>query len=139
MFVQLAKAVVGDCRRFLENAHGGFIGLVGLIIALFQALTTIQEMTLTFVPKILVIFVSMILFLPFIRHFAGILSRKFVQEPTPVTGFIHAVPENIPDVALPALAKEVAGLIRTVLDHNRAALELFTSKSKVDSNQLQKR
>ena len=28
--------------------------LVGLIIALFQALTTIQEMTLTFVPKILV-------------------------------------------------------------------------------------
>jgi flagellar biosynthesis protein FliQ len=39
--------------------------LIGLIIALFQALTTIQEMTLTFVPKILIIFVSMILFLPF--------------------------------------------------------------------------
>jgi flagellar biosynthetic protein FliQ len=39
--------------------------LIGLIIALFQALTTIQEMTLTFVPKILVIFVSMIVFLPF--------------------------------------------------------------------------
>ncbi|MBL94686.1 MAG: Flagellar biosynthetic protein FliQ [Alphaproteobacteria bacterium MarineAlpha3_Bin5] len=38
---------------------------VGLIIALFQALTTIQEMTLTFVPKILVIFVSIIVFLPF--------------------------------------------------------------------------
>ncbi len=39
--------------------------LIGLVIALFQALTTIQEMTLTFVPKILVIFVSLILFLPF--------------------------------------------------------------------------
>jgi len=39
--------------------------LIGLIIALFQALTTIQEMTLTFVPKILVIFVAMIVFLPF--------------------------------------------------------------------------
>lgn len=39
--------------------------LIGLIIALFQALTTIQEITLTFVPKILVIFVSLILFLPF--------------------------------------------------------------------------
>ncbi len=39
--------------------------LIGLIIALFRALTTIQEMTLTFVPKILVIFVSLILFLPF--------------------------------------------------------------------------
>ena len=39
--------------------------LVGLIIALFQALTQIQEMTLAFVPKILVIFVSMLIFMPF--------------------------------------------------------------------------
>ena len=38
---------------------------IGLIIALFQALTTIQEMTLTFVPKIIVIFVAIIVFLPF--------------------------------------------------------------------------
>ncbi len=39
--------------------------VVGLIISLFQALTTIQEITLTFVPKILVIFVAIIVFLPF--------------------------------------------------------------------------
>ncbi|MBL4690038.1 MAG: flagellar biosynthesis protein FliQ [Rhodospirillales bacterium] len=39
--------------------------LIGLVIALFQALTTIQEMTLTFVPKIVVIFVSLLVFLPF--------------------------------------------------------------------------
>ena len=39
--------------------------VVGLIIALFQALTTIQEMTLTFVPKIVVIFVAIVVFLPF--------------------------------------------------------------------------
>jgi flagellar biosynthetic protein FliQ len=39
--------------------------VVGLIIALFQALTQIQEMTLTFVPKILAIFVSMLVLLPF--------------------------------------------------------------------------
>ncbi|MFC4351166.1 flagellar biosynthesis protein FliQ [Fodinicurvata halophila] len=38
---------------------------VGLIIALFQALTQMQEMTLSFVPKILAIFLSIILFLPF--------------------------------------------------------------------------
>lgn len=38
---------------------------IGLLIALFQALTTIQEMTLTFVPKILVIFIALIIFLPF--------------------------------------------------------------------------
>jgi len=39
--------------------------LIGLAIALFQALTTIQEMTLTFVPKIIIIFTATILFLPF--------------------------------------------------------------------------
>ena len=39
--------------------------LVGIVIALFQALTSIQEMTLTFVPKIVVIFISLIIFLPF--------------------------------------------------------------------------
>ena len=42
------------------------VGLVvGLAVALFQALTQIQEMTLTFVPKILAIFLVLILTLPF--------------------------------------------------------------------------
>lgn len=39
---------------------------VGLVIAFFQALTQIQEMTLTFVPKIAAIFVTIALSLPFI-------------------------------------------------------------------------
>lgn len=39
--------------------------VVGLAISLFQALTQIQEMTLTFVPKMLAIFGGLILFLPF--------------------------------------------------------------------------
>lgn len=39
--------------------------MIGLSISLIQALTQIQEITLTFVPKILVIVVSMILLLPF--------------------------------------------------------------------------
>ena len=42
------------------------VGLaVGIAIALFQALTQIQEMTLVFVPKIIAIFVSLLLLLPF--------------------------------------------------------------------------
>jgi flagellar biosynthetic protein FliQ len=41
------------------------IGLiVGVSIALVQALTQIQEMTLVFVPKILAIFLAMFVFLP---------------------------------------------------------------------------
>ena len=39
--------------------------LVGLAVSLVQALTQIQEMTLAFVPKIIVIFASVLLFLPF--------------------------------------------------------------------------
>lgn len=39
--------------------------VVGLIIALFQALTQIQEVTLTFVPKILLVFFVLMLALPF--------------------------------------------------------------------------
>jgi flagellar biosynthesis protein FliQ len=38
---------------------------VGLIISFLQALTQIQEMTLTFVPKLIVILVSILILLPF--------------------------------------------------------------------------
>jgi len=54
---------------FVTLKIGGPIMLIalitGLIIALFQARTQIQEMTLAFVPKIIVIFVSILLFMPF--------------------------------------------------------------------------
>ena len=39
--------------------------VVGLVVSLFQALTQIQEMTLTFVPKIIVIFLAVLVLLPF--------------------------------------------------------------------------
>lgn len=66
------SAEVLDVARdaiYVTLTVGGPIMLIalitGLIISLFQALTQIQEMTLAFVPKILVIFVSMLLFMPF--------------------------------------------------------------------------
>ncbi len=53
------------------------VGLVvGVVIALFQALTQIQEMTLVFVPKILAIFVTMLVALPFMgATMAGYMTR----------------------------------------------------------------
>tara|TARA_B100000925_G_C21691454_1_gene338378 strand:- start:6 stop:272 length:267 start_codon:yes stop_codon:yes gene_type:complete len=57
------------------------IGLVvGLAVAIFQALTSIQEMSLTFVPKILAVFVSLIILLPFMfetmtKYMEGIVDR----------------------------------------------------------------
>lgn len=58
---------------------------IGLIIALFQALTQLQEMTLVFVPKIVIVFASLILFLPFmlaqISAFFEGLADKIIGLP----------------------------------------------------------
>ena len=57
------------------------VGLfVGVVISLFQALTQIQETTLVFVPKIIAIFVAMLVALPFMAdslaaHIARIAAR----------------------------------------------------------------
>ncbi|MEO0544775.1 MAG: flagellar biosynthetic protein FliQ [Pseudomonadota bacterium] len=48
--------------------------LVGLVIALVQALTQIQEITLTFIPKIVAIFITLIVFAPFIGSQIGRLA-----------------------------------------------------------------
>jgi len=50
--------------------------IVGVVIALFQALTQIQEMTLVFVPKILAIFVTMLIALPFL----GALMANYMNR-----------------------------------------------------------
>jgi flagellar biosynthesis protein FliQ len=45
------------------------VGLaVGVAVSLLQALTQIQEMTLAFVPKILAIFVALLIALPFMAE-----------------------------------------------------------------------
>lgn len=50
--------------------------LVGVIIALFQALTQVQEMTLVFIPKIIAIFLTMMVALPFMGSaLAGYMHR----------------------------------------------------------------
>lgn len=53
------------------------VGLaVGVAISLFQALTQIQEMTLIFVPKILAIFGTMLIALPFMADsLQGYMAR----------------------------------------------------------------
>jgi flagellar biosynthetic protein FliQ len=39
--------------------------IVGLVISLFQALTQLQEATLAFVPKVIVVFLAFLLTMPF--------------------------------------------------------------------------
>ncbi|MBL8005710.1 MAG: flagellar biosynthesis protein FliQ [Candidatus Kapabacteria bacterium] len=42
--------------------------VIGLVISIFQAATSISEQTLTYVPKLLAVFVVTILFLPFMLN-----------------------------------------------------------------------
>ena len=42
--------------------------VVGLIISIFQTVTSIQEQTLTFVPKIITIFIGLLIFGSFILN-----------------------------------------------------------------------
>ena len=49
---------------------------VGLVISLLQALTQIQEQTLVFAPKIVAVFVSLLIFLPLM----GALMSGFMRN-----------------------------------------------------------
>lgn len=54
---------------FMVAAPMLFSGLIiGVSIGIFQAVTQIQEMTLTFIPKILVVVMTLFIFLPWILN-----------------------------------------------------------------------
>ncbi len=44
--------------------------LTGLAVSLFQAVTSIQEATLTFVPKLIVVFAALVLCMPWMMDLA---------------------------------------------------------------------
>ena len=63
-----AIAVGREAMQTILIVSGPIMGvalLTGLLISLFQALTQLQEMTLVFVPKILVVFLALLTFAPF--------------------------------------------------------------------------
>lgn len=54
--------------------------LVGLAIALIQALTQVQEITLVFVPKIVAIFLALLVMLPFMGQSLGGLMARLSEQ-----------------------------------------------------------
>ena len=58
----------------------GLTLVVGLCISLFQALTQIQEMTLSFVPKILVMFVSLLMLMPFMYSTLDVFAQSLMDR-----------------------------------------------------------
>jgi flagellar biosynthetic protein FliQ len=59
--------------------------IIGLIISIFQSVTQINEMTLTFVPKILAIALALLVFLPWMINM--------------LTDFTHHMYDLIPGLA----------------------------------------
>lgn len=56
--------------------------VIGLLISIFQAVTQIQEFTLTFVPKIIVVFVVIIIFMPWmLQTFLSFTTGLFIGIP----------------------------------------------------------
>mgnify|MGYP006388655893 FL=1 len=53
---------------------------VGLIVSVFQAMTQIQEQTLAFIPKILAVFLSLILFGPWMLTLLLDFTRDLFEQ-----------------------------------------------------------
>ncbi|TWT27836.1 flagellar biosynthesis protein FliQ [Planomicrobium sp. CPCC 101110] len=53
---------------------------VGLLVSIFQAMTQIQEQTLAFVPKILAVFLSIIIFGPWMLTILLDYTRNLFQQ-----------------------------------------------------------
>ncbi len=57
------------------------VGLVvGLAISIFQTLTHIQEMTLTFIPKIVAVFGAMVIFLPWMLRELTEFTQRIMDK-----------------------------------------------------------
>jgi len=67
MSIDLIMAIANEAIKvtLLLSAPMLVVGLIiGLVISIFQAVTQVQEMTLTFVPKIVGVMVALIIALP---------------------------------------------------------------------------
>ncbi|KPA13418.1 flagellar biosynthesis protein FliQ [Candidatus Magnetomorum sp. HK-1] len=60
--------------------------IVGIMVSIFQAATQIQEMTLTFVPKILAVFLGLMLFAPWMLEKLITFTRYCISQ---IPLFIH--------------------------------------------------
>lgn len=82
----LVIQIVRDAFYYVLLVSGPLLILslvVGLAIAIFQAATSISEQTLTYVPKLLVMFVVILLTLPFmIRSMKTFTTAVFAMIPT---------------------------------------------------------
>jgi flagellar biosynthetic protein FliQ len=67
LVVDIFKGAI-EITLYLSLPLLGIVLIVGLVVSVFQAVTQIQEVTLTFVPKIVATFISLIFLLPWMMN-----------------------------------------------------------------------
>jgi flagellar biosynthetic protein FliQ len=83
MTVDMAKEISAEVLKTILLASGPILLvslLVGLIISIFQAVTQIQEFTLTFVPKIIAVFICVFVFFPWISSTMITFTVNIIQK-----------------------------------------------------------
>jgi flagellar biosynthetic protein FliQ len=60
--------------------------VVGLLVSIFQAVTQIQEMTLTFIPKILAVMIALLFFFPWMLQTLIAFTAKLITNIPQYTG-----------------------------------------------------
>ena len=83
MTIDLVREISGDVFKtvLIVSAPVLLVSLVvGLVISLFQAVTQIQEFTLTFVPKIIAVFVTLFLFFPWIARTLVTFTTELITK-----------------------------------------------------------
>ncbi|MDY6910652.1 MAG: flagellar biosynthesis protein FliQ [Thermodesulfobacteriota bacterium] len=80
------ELVIGIARQALETMLLVSLPIllisliVGVLIGIFQAVTQIQEMTITFVPKIVITFISLLVFGPWMTGKLIDFTREIFQN-----------------------------------------------------------
>jgi flagellar biosynthetic protein FliQ len=75
MVVQLARRSF-ETILLLSAPLLGFSLIVGLLVSIFQTVTSINEATLAFVPKIIAVMVAMIIFFPWMMSYITDFTRE---------------------------------------------------------------
>jgi flagellar biosynthetic protein FliQ len=77
----LVKDILGDAIKTFFLAAGPILMVslvVGFFISLLQAITQIQDFTLTFVPKILAVFLCLFLVLPWMASVLVAFTARII-------------------------------------------------------------
>lgn len=83
MTTDLVKEISGEVFRTILLVSGPALLVslvVGLVVSFFQAITQIQEFTLTFVPKIIAVFLCLFLMLPWMARILISFTVNLIEK-----------------------------------------------------------